>query len=169
MRSLTRILFELGLRAFPRDFREAFAEEMSMVFDQRCSERQGFSLIFFAVAESVDAAIAGYRMRLTSVVHKPALTASIAMAILVTTLAIHDSQSPGTHRIDFAGHDPAGAFTLTIVDGKPVAATLDRVALEPDRIRQSGDSIAIIADNGGVALAVAFDQANSRIQWEPRR
>jgi hypothetical protein len=104
--------------------------------------------------------------------------ATLASAIVVTVLLLTQSAVDSSiasrarlaplGRIDFSAHDPAGQFTLTILNGKPVAATMNHVALPLRRVVHEGDSIRILSPNGHVALALAYYRESSRIEWKPR-
>jgi hypothetical protein len=59
-------------------------------------------------------------------------------------------------------------FTLTVIDGRPVGATLNKVPVSPDLIVARADSISILRPDGRTELTVAFDEATGRITWEPR-
>jgi hypothetical protein len=162
-------VFKRALIGFPSEFRRHYADEMLIVFTDRCAQKRLIDRLRFTVVESVDAFVAGIQMRLsTSPLPHPALAASVVIAMIATTFALHDASTPPQSRIDFSAHDPGGAFTITILNGKPVAATMDRVPLPANRIIQEKDSIRILSSSGEVALAVAFDPARGSIAWNPR-
>jgi hypothetical protein len=169
VRAIRDSLFDLGLLAFPPSFRAAYGAEMREVAHARLAELT----IFQAAAEAVDATIAGTRMRLEHVnVHAPALFATVSVAMFVTMLALGDPKFFGRRdpagRLDFNAEDPAGAFTLTLLDGQPIAATLDNVPLSLKRLVATRDSIRIMKPDGAVELAIAFDRQTGSITWEPR-
>lgn len=126
-----------------------------------------------AFSETVDAVSAGARMRLEGPHARQALFATIAAAMFVTSVALHDaglfSFNRASGRIDFNAEDPAGVFTLTVIDGRPVGATVNRVPVSPALIVASADSISILRPDGRTELTVAFDATRGHISWEPRR
>ena len=166
MRTLRESLFDLGLRAFPRSFRQAYGPEMREVVRERFAEL-GF---FAAVSEAIDASVAGTRMRFEQMnAAMPAFLAGVAM--IATAFAIQDAnflRGDPAGRLEFNAEDPAGTFTLTLLNGKPIAATLDKVPLSLSRLVTTPDSIRILRDDGAVELAVAFDREKGSIAWAPR-
>jgi hypothetical protein len=170
MTSIYERSFEMALAAFPRSFRESFRDEMLLVFRERLAERAVFRRIVFVGAEIADALIAGTRMRLENIiVMQRTAAAYVVVAMLASTLALHNAEPTAVSRIDFRGHDPAGRFTITVINGQATAATLDGIVVPRARIAQQSDSIRILADNGGVALAVRFDRDRREIGWSPRK
>ena len=169
MRAIREIMFDLGLLAFPRSFRADYGSEMREVAHERLAELT----LLDAVSEAVDATIAGTRMRLEHVnFHAPALFATVSVAMMATILALGDASFFGRRdpqgRLDFNAEDPAGVFTLTLLGGKPIAASIDNVPLSLNRIVATTDSIRIMKADGAVELAIAFDRESGRITWEPR-
>lgn len=162
-------IFRVALKAFPEEFRDRFGEEMALVFEQRCHERGRATRSLFAAAESIDAVFCGIRMRIAGHARQPVLAASIVAAMLATTFALQGPNVAPQSRIDFSGHDPLGAFTITVINGKAVAATVDRIAVASDRILQAQDSIAILSPDGNVELAVHFDEKTNSISWSSRQ
>ena len=89
--------------------------------------------------------------------------------MIVTTFALHDAQlEKPAARIDFSAHDAAGLFTVTIVDGKAVAATMDNIPLPPNRIVAGADSVKLLTNDGRTAVALAFDAQRGTISWNSR-
>lgn len=162
-------IFRVALKAFPEEFREEFADEMTSVFHERCSERGAATQTLFAAGESIDAVFCGFRMRLAGHARQPVLAASIVVAMLATTLALQGPNVKQESRIDFRGHDPLGAFTITVVNGKAVGATVDSVAVPTARIVQKKDSIVVLGSDGNVELAVRFDPGTDSIFWNSRQ
>jgi len=70
--------------------------------------------------------------------------------------------------LDFRARDPAGEFTLSIRRGVVVAATVDGQSLPEGRIVQAGDSIRLLAPEGGLVVGVHFDSREGRIGWQAR-
>ena len=167
MRDLRESLFDLGLLAFPRSFRRAYGPEMREVARERFAELGWYA----ALSEALDAGIAGTRMRFEHVnAAMPALLAGIAM--MATALGLQDADFFGRRdpagRLDFTAEDPAGVFTLTLLNGTPIAATLDNVPLSSSRLVATADTIRILKADGAVELAIAFDREKGSIAWEPR-
>lgn len=166
MKSLGNALFRFSLLAFPRGFRERYGAEMIAVFDERALHRTAFS----SVAESLDALAAGTRMRLEhgQLTHSAAVV-TFAAAMIATTFALRDAQlAKPASRIEFSAHDAAGVFTVTVIDGRPVAATMDNISLPADRIVAEADSIRLLAKDGRTAVALAFDARRGAISWNSR-
>ena len=170
MTSIYERSFEMALAAFPKSFRESFGDEMLLVFKERVAERSVFRRGVFVGVEVADALIAGARMRLENiVVMQRTAAAYVVVAMLASTLALHNAEPTAVSRIDFRGHDPAGKFTITVINGRAISATLDGNVVPRVRIAQKSDSIRILADNGDVALAVRFDRERREIGWTPRK
>ena len=166
MTSFGNALFRFSLLAFPRDFRERYASEMIDVFARRSLERTDLS----RVMESVDAFTTGLRMRFEHVERRQsAAIVTLAAAMLATTFALQDAEpAKPSGRIDFSAHDGAGFFTLTILDGKPVAATMNNVSLAADRIVADADTVKLLTNDGRTAVALAFDAQRGTISWNSR-
>ena len=166
MRVLRESLFDLGLLAFPRSFRREYGSEMREVARERLVEL-GF---LETISEVADAAFAGTRMRFEHMnAAMPALLAGVAM--MATAFAMNDAsfwRRDPAGRLDFNAKDPAGAFTLTVLNGKPIAATLDHVPLSLSRLVATSDTIRILKPDGAVELAIAFNRENGSIAWAPR-
>ena len=153
-------LYRLALRLLPQEFRARYADEMLETFRARTA---GTPMWKVTCAEIGDVVMTGCRLRTFRPVHATFAAAVIASAFL---LLMYEPATSGT--IDFSAADPAGEFTLTIREGKPVAASVDRVRVPASRLRQSGDSIRILEPNGTVLLTVAYYPERSRIEWAPR-
>ena len=166
MTSIGNALFRISLLAFPRDFRARHCAEMIAVFDERSLERPALSV----VGELLDAFTAGVRMRSEHVrVRQTAAVVTFAVAMIATTFALRDAQlEKPTGRIDFSAHDAAGFFTVTIVDGRPVAATMDNTPLPSNRIIAGTDSVKLLTNDGRTAVALAFDARRGTISWNSR-
>ena len=166
---MTRIsggLFRLAMLAFPRDFRSRYAAEMLAVFQERAADRAAIRVF----SESIGAVAAGARMRLESAhVRNSTAMIGIAAMMIATTFVLRDVPSGlQSNRIDFSAEDPAGPFTLTVVDDKPVAATVDNVPLRASQILTRGDSVILLSGDGTVAVAMAFDAVRDSISWNAR-
>lgn len=169
MRTICESVFRLGLFAFPRAFRSEYAAEMISVFHERVAELSPLG----AVGETIGVFSAGARMRLEHRDARQALIVTLAAAMFATSFALRDvdllRSNAGAGRIDFNAEDPAGVFTLTVIDGRPVGATLNRVPVSPDLIVARADSISILRPDGRTELTVAFDAVRGHIAWEPRQ
>ena len=165
MMRITDRLFDAGLIAFPKEFRARYADEMRDVFHARGSAVS----LTAAICEALDLCFSGLRMRFDSkYVRTPVLMMITAAAMAATTLILTDASSHAASRIDFSAQDPSGPFTITIIDGEAVEATINRKRLDSNRIVAVGDSIHLLKDDGSIAVAVAFDPANNAIAWSPR-
>ncbi len=162
-------IFRAALGIFPHEFRERFADEMALVFAERCGERPALHRPLFVLSEIVSVIITGARFRIAGHSRQQAMKAAVVLAMLATTLTMRQASPVPAARIDFNGRDPAGVFTITVVNGKAIAATLDRVPVAVSKIVQKGENISIVGDDGGVALAVAFDASRGEISWKARR
>jgi hypothetical protein len=169
MKTICESIFRLGLFAFPRSFRSEYEAEMITVFHERVAELSPLA----AVGEAIDVFSAGARMRLERTQTRQALIVTLAAAMFVTSFALRDvdilRSNTASGRIDFNAEDPAGVFTLTVIDGRPVGATLNRVPVSPDLIVTRADSITILRPDGRTELTVAFDAERGHIAWEPRQ
>jgi hypothetical protein len=166
VKSVGNALFRCAILAFPRGFRETYGAEMIAVFHERSLHRTAFS----SVAESLDALAAGTRMRLEhrQLMHS-AVVVTFAAAMIATTFALRDAQlAKPASRIEFSAHDAAGVFTVTVIDGRPVAATMDNISLPANRIVAEPDSIRLLAKDGRTAVALAFDAQRGAISWNSR-
>jgi hypothetical protein len=88
--------------------------------------------------------------------------------MVTTTLIVSGTNHPVPSRIDFSASDPSGPFTITIVDGRAVEATINSKRLDRNRIVAERDSIRLLREDGSVAVAVAFDADKNAIAWIPR-
>ena len=168
MKTICESIFRLGLFAFPRSFRSEYEAEMLSVFHERVAELSPLA----AVSETIDVFTAGARMRLEGTQARQALVVTLAAAMLVTSFVLRDviqRSNQGTGRIDFNAQDPVGVFTLTVINGRPVGATLDKIPVSPDLIVARADSISILRPDGGTEITVAFDETRGEITWEPRQ
>jgi hypothetical protein len=162
---LTDRLFNLGLRAFPNDFRARHGPEMRDVFHARGADVS----LAATVQEAADLCISGLRMRLEARhAHRPALMMLTAAAMVTTTLIVSGTNHPVPSSIDFSASYPSGPFTITIVDGRAVEATINSKRLDRNRIVAERDSIRLLREDGSVAVAVAFDADKNAIAWIPR-
>ena len=165
MKAVYESIFRIGLFAFPKSFRSAYSAEMMAVFHERVAELSPFG----AFVETVDVVTAGASMRLQSGHARQAMIVTLAAAMFVTSFALRDARSnPASGRIDFNAEDPAGMFTLTVIDGRPVGASINQVPVSPNLIVTRADSISILRPDGRTELTVAFDEVTGRISWEPR-
>jgi len=175
VRDLLSRIFSGSLYLFPANFRRAYGAEMVDVFAERIREVPLAQACGVALAEIADIGIAATRAHLSSASQlRPAMVGGAAIAIIATMLALQSAPLRTTaaiavnDSIDFNAEDPAGHFTLSIRQGRPVAATIDRVPLPPQRLIYAGDSIRLLAPGGSVVLAVAYDRERGRIAWNPR-
>ena len=168
MKAIFESLFRVGLLAFPRSFRSEYEAEMISVFRERVTELSPLA----AVGETIDVFSAGARMRLQRTHARQALIVTLAAAMFITSFALRDidilRSNPAAARIDFNAEDPAGAFTLTVIGGRAVGATINKIPVSPDLIVARADSISILRPDGRTELTVAFDAIRGEIKWEPR-
>lgn len=170
-------VFRVSLRLFPPSFRSAYADEMEQIFSERIAALPPLAACSAAFAEILDIVLSAVRVRFAWLASsRPATFAvlgTVVLAAAVTVNTLHwNPAAKGfapLDSIDFKAKDPAGEFTLTIRQGRPVAATIDRVPLPADRLLDSGDSIRLLGSSGRVVLAVAYYREQARIQWHPRQ
>jgi hypothetical protein len=169
-------LYSAALLLCPADFRERFGGEMRDILALKLGERADvFSAVTLAFREIADVMLIALRLRFRpSSAHQPALLGLLATAVIMVFSAHEHRLQPqlsplaAADSIDFNATDPAGAFTVTIRNGRPVAASLDNVPVPTARILSTRDSIRFLAPGGGVVLALAFDPQLGRIEWQAR-
>ena len=169
-------LFALSLRLFPESFKSSYSVEMERVFSERISALSPPSIFVVTAVEIFDFVLSAVRAHGTQLVFRrpsiPGIAALALIAIIVGARDIvlrHGAEFPSSaDRINFSAHDPAGEFTLTILGGRPVAASINDVPLPPNRLVHSGDSIRFLAPGGQVVLALAYYRATGRIEWRAR-
>ena len=169
-------LFALSLRLFPKSFRLSYSAEMERVFTERVSALSPPRILAATVAEIFDVVVSAVRAHGTQLVlPRPSVAGIVALATLATFVSVRDiawrqdaefTSSAG--RIDFSAHDPAGEFTLTMLAGRPIAASINDVPIPPDRLLHSGDSIRFLSPDGKVVLTLAYYRATGRIEWQAR-
>lgn len=69
--------------------------------------------------------------------------------------------------ITIAAKDPAGAFTVSLRQGRVTGASLEGRAVEPGRLQQRGDTLQILDEGGRAALAVRV-KPEGGLSWAPR-
>lgn len=169
-------MFGASLYLFPRSFRRAYGHEMVEIFADRISALPRLSACGATVLEVCDVAVAALRARVDHAPHvQPAVAGAIAIAIAASMITLHERTwqptaviSAQSDSIDFNAQDPAGEFTLTIRQGRPIAASIDREPLPAARLVHRGDSIRFLAPSGGVLLTVAYHRESARIEWQAR-
>ncbi len=169
-------VFRASLRLFPLSFRTAYADEMEQIFFERIARLSLLAACAAAFAEILDVALSAIRVRFGgSTYSRLAMIGVLGTVVLVAAVTVHTFDwSPvaaafaPADSIEFKAHDPAGEFTLTIRQGRPVAATIDHVPLPGNRLLHSGDSIRFLGPSGRVVLAVAYYGDRARVEWQPR-
>jgi hypothetical protein len=149
---------------------------MEEIFDERIASLSHLAACAATIAEITDVIISGIRLRFSRVMYaRPAMIGLVGTIILASAFSVRTlgrDFEPGlpasVDSIDFKAQDPAGEFTITVRHGQPVAATIDRVPLRPDRFIHSGDSIRFLGPSGRVVLAVAYYREQARIEWQAR-
>ena len=64
--------------------------------------------------------------------------------------------------------DPAGEFTLEILDARVIAATLDGTPVQPEHVVQTGDTLVLKGGDRGRDFVIAI-QSQGGITWAPRQ
>jgi len=176
MTSVLRMAFRASLHLFPGSFRDAYADEMEETFVERIASLSALAACLTTIVEIADVVLSAIRARFELATYaRPATIGVLGTIILASAFTVHTlgrspavTLSTAVDSIDFNAHDPAGEFTITVRHGQPVAATIDRVPLRPDRLVHSGDSIRLIGPSGRVVLAVAYYRERARIEWQAR-
>ncbi|MEO8577639.1 MAG: hypothetical protein ABI556_13095 [Gemmatimonadales bacterium] len=174
MKSLALQLFRASLKLLPSGFRLQYELEMEEVFLERMRERSTRGIALLVIGEVRDLAVVAVRARLEqSHLALRYVIPGIATAIALTVIALSRFAVParGAHeqaRIDFSAQDPAGQFTLSILEGLPVSITMNRRPLPIERVVHLGDSIHVLARSGKIVLALAYYRDTGRIEWKPR-
>ncbi len=175
MRVVAVKMFRCSLRLLPPKLRRQYADEMADVFAQRIHGRSVGFAVLHTVDEMLDVALVSVRARMARYrVPRPTLAAAVVMAVLLVIRGSSDLPSSAeiassqSGRIDFSAHDPAGQFTLTILNGHPIAATMNRIPLPLQQVVHEGDSIRIMGPGGNVALSLAYYRESGRIEWTAR-
>jgi hypothetical protein len=164
-------LFRATLFLLPQKFRSAYGFEMTEVFASRIGDASRFAAGPLALREIADVAAIAARARASLMWPSlPRATfAAVAGMIIIFTMGRSSDFAPASpSRIDIQAHDPAGQFTLSLVDGRPVAATINRVALPLQLVTGNGDTIRIMGPAGNVALALAYHRESGSIEWKAR-
>jgi hypothetical protein len=93
----------------------------------------------------------------------------IAAAMLALWLVSADGPAPSPYYAELTvdAIDPAGPFTLTLHHGRLVAGSLDGVAVPSHRLRQSGDDLHIMHEDGSVLLALKLEPPGV-VRWQAR-
>lgn len=148
---------------------------MEGVFAERMRQLSRVRVVLFVADELRDIGMVAVRARADQIALTRRTYASAVLAVTVLAAVplchIAFTRGPGfntTPRIDFSANDPAGRFTLTMLDGRPSAVTVNQIRLSPDRVIHRGDSIHVLASSGKVVLALAYYPETSRIEWKPR-
>jgi hypothetical protein len=170
-------LYRLALALLPGAFRRQFEVEMVEVFAESVAGDTRVGRWHKLAREIADLTVTALRLRLAvpRITHAARFSAAVA-AVLVAALA--GSRAPlgapvpeqltVSDSVQFQARDPAGAFTLTIMNGRPIAATMDNVAIPDHQVVSANDSIRVLNERGHVLLAVAYYPAAVRIEWAPR-
>ncbi|HVF40016.1 MAG TPA: hypothetical protein VM939_08945 [Gemmatimonadaceae bacterium] len=173
MRRVAVQLFSLSLQLLPLKFRLRYASEMQDVFLERGRDRSGLALLIFTADEVSGLVATALRARFDPSVLPKSAIAGVIMATALTLVVMRSfpvstTTSSAVNRMDVSAHDPAGEFTVTIREGKAVAATIDRVPLPRHQIVHRGDSIRIMSRGGEVVLALAYHRDKGQIEWKAR-
>lgn len=175
MRGLSLRLFQLAVRILPRDFRLTHGAEIEGVFAERMREQSRLGVALFVLDEIRDIGIVAARVRIERIsLSRRTYAAAVLTAMVLTAVPLcHIAFARGAgrnlpSRIDFSANDPAGQFTLTMLDGRPGIVTMNEVPLSPERVIHNGDSIHVLASSGKVVLALAYYRETGRIEWKPR-
>jgi hypothetical protein len=175
---MTRVLvraYRAAMHLLPTWFRASYGEEMSAAFAARLEETGTIRKPAMAASELADLVATSARLRLqgSGAAQLPfgaaaAVAALLAVVILANPYAGRVPGENAANTVNFQATDPAGEFTLSIRDGKPVAVTLDEMRVPGERIVTNGDSIHVLSPRGRVVLAVAYYAQGQRIEWDPR-
>jgi hypothetical protein len=173
---LLRTLFRASLHLFPNAFRDGYANEMKETFADRIASLSPLAACIATVAEIIDVILSAIRIRIATPIYSRSamigVLGTVVLAAMVTIDTVRRnpvaSELAPLDSIDFEAQDPAGEFTLTVRHGRPVAATIDRIALPANRLVHLGDSVHFLGPSGRVVLAVAYYRDRARIEWHAR-
>ena len=176
MRRWLAAVYDAALELLPRDFRAMYCDEIRAVHRTRLETAGSIEAIGLEIVECADVVLTAMRLRgRPNIGRRQAFVGALSLALLLVIVSGHApnlqpgfGEVAGADSIDFHGSDPAGVFSLSIRNGRAVAATLDDVPLPSGRLVSSGDSIRFLAPDGAVVLSVAYYPAVARIEWEAR-
>ena len=103
--------------------------------------------------------------RLSAPVHRTTRRTLIAAAVLLL-LSGRAPQSAFHYTVHAT--DPAGEFTLDILDARVIAATIDGEPVQPEHVVQTGDTLVLKGGDRGRDLLIAINPQGG-IRWEPRQ
>jgi hypothetical protein len=103
--------------------------------------------------------------RLTAPAYRPTMRSLAAVLVL---LLLSGRQAPSAFHYTVHATDPAGEFTLEILDARVIAATLDGVPVGATHLVQAGDSLVLRGADGGRDLRIAINPEGG-IRWAARR
>ncbi|CAN5655865.1 hypothetical protein BH23GEM9_BH23GEM9_23000 [soil metagenome] len=135
--------------------------------------RQALDLVRVGAVQRIDqvryaaASLCSETLRYDVVVRGAVVVATVAAAVLVSH-GISPEATPGYYdELIVTAVDPAGPFSLTLRNGRIVAGTVAGEPVPAERLRQTGNDIRIMHDDGRVLLALTFEPPGT-VRWEPR-
>lgn len=103
--------------------------------------------------------------RLTAPVHRPTLRSLAAVLIL---LLLSDRVPQSAFHYTVRATDPAGEFTLEILDRRVIAATLDGMPVQAEHVVQTGDTLVLKGGDRGRDFVIAI-KSQGGITWAARQ
>jgi len=134
---------------------EAFAGDLEELHGERFS--------WLCVRDTVSICIR--HSRLAAPLHRTTRRSLIAAAIL---LFLSGRVPQSAFHYTVRATDPAGEFTLEILDRSVIAATLDGAPVQPQYVVQTGDTLVLKRGDGGRDFLIAI-KPQGGITWAPRQ
>jgi len=134
---------------------EAFAGDLEELHGGRLSWRCVRDTVSICIRHS----------RLTAPVHRTTRRSLIAAAIL---LVLSGRVPQSAFHYTVRATDPAGEFTLEILDRTVIAATLDGTPVQPEHVVQTGDTLVLKGGDRGRDFVIAI-KAQGGITWAARQ
>ncbi len=134
---------------------EAFAGDLEELYGERFVWRCAGDILSIGIRHS----------RLTASVHR---TTRRSLAAVVILLLLSGRQPRSAFHYTVHATDPAGEFTLEILDRRVIAATLDGAPVQAGHVVQTGDTLVLKGGDGGRDFRIAIRPLGG-ITWAARQ
>ncbi|HMG17130.1 MAG TPA: hypothetical protein VK573_00290 [Gemmatimonadales bacterium] len=134
---------------------EAFAGDLEELHGERVSWRCVRDTVSICIRHS----------RLTAPLHRTTRRSLIAAAIL---LLLSGRVPQSAFHYTVRATDPAGEFTLEILNARVIAATLDGMPVQPEHVVQTGDTLVLKGGDRGRDFVIAI-RSQGGITWAARQ
>jgi len=153
---MTRLLATILRWACDPDKLEAFTGDLEELYGDHFHWRCVRDVLSICIRHS----------RLSAPAH---CTTRRSLAAAVTLLLLLSGRHPPSafHYTVYA-MDPAGEFTLEILDRRVIAATLDGAPVQPEHVVQTGDTLVLKAADSGRDFRIAI-KPQGGITWAARQ